>query len=229
MSEKKYEDGHCPKCGSQRADVMAEHKDFYDDDVFQSWTYYKILECRGCGANYYKTLSANSEDYDHVETANGYEMQYNERTQFWPPPAKRPTPEWSNDLKVRDWVLGKLFDDVYTAMSNNLSVLAAIGMRTVFDRASELLGIDEGKPFNTKLTDLQSGGHITAREVGVLGALIDAGSAAAHRGWQPKPRELEAMLIILEAFLHRAFLLADVGAELDRQVPKKKPRTTSTT
>lgn len=225
MSEKKFEDGHCPKCGSQRADVLAEHKDFYSDDHFQSWTYYKILECRGCGTNYYKTLSANSEDYDHIETSSGWEMIWNETIHFWPPPAKRQMPEWSNDLGYRDRVLGSLFNDVYTAMSNNLGVLAAIGMRTVFDRASELLGIDETKQFKDKLADLQVGGHITANEVVVLAALIDAGSAAAHRGWQPKPKQLEAMLIILEAFLHRAFLLADVGAELNQQVPKKKPRT----
>lgn len=225
MAEKKFEDGHCPKCGSQRADTLAEHKDFYDDDHFQAWTYYRILECRGCGENYYKTSSTNSEDYDHVETPGGWEMVHNETIHYWPPPAKRPMPDWSNDLMFEDRVLGSLFEDVYTAMSNNLGVLAAIGMRTVFDRASELLKIDETKPFKAKLMDLQSGGHITAKEVDVLEALIDAGSAAAHRGWQPKPKQLESMLIILEAFLHRAFLLADVGAELNQQVPKKKPRT----
>lgn len=229
MSEKKFEDGHCPKCGSQRADVLAEHVDKYDDGQFQAHDYYKILECRGCGQKYFKTLSTNSEDYSNVgeDTPSGWETVYLETVHYWPPPAKRRMPEWSSDLGFEDRVLGSLFEDVYIAMSNNLGVLAAIGMRTVFDRASELLGIDETKSFNAKLIDLQAAGHITAREGGVLAAVIDAGSAAAHRGWQPKPRQLEAMLIILEAFLHRAFLLAEVGAELDKHIPKKKPKAKS--
>ena len=110
---------------------------------------------------------------------------------------------------------------MYTALSNNLGVLAAIGVRTVFDRASELLGIDPEKPFQQKLDDLKDGDHITDREVEILAALIDAGSAAAHRGWQPKPKQLDAMMTILEAFLLRAFLLQGIGAELGEDVPKR--------
>jgi hypothetical protein len=94
-------------------------------------------------------------------------------------------------------------------------------MRTVFDRASELLGIDPEKTFKQKLNDLKVMGHITEKEVKVLTALIDAGSAAAHRGWQPKPKQLDNMITILEAFLHRAFLLEEIGAELDQGVPKR--------
>lgn len=232
MSETKFEEGHCPKCGSQRADILTEHVDKYDDENFQSWTHYKVLECRGCGQKYFKTSSINSEDFDYIgeDTPGGWEQVYRETIHYWPPPAKRQMPEWSSDLVLGDRVMGSLFADVYTALSNNLGVLAAIGMRTVFDRASELLEVDETKPFNAKLADLQAKGHITTKEVGVLAALIDAGSAAAHRGWQPKPTQLEGMLIILEAFLHRAFLLDEVGAELVKHVPKKKqrPNVTST-
>lgn len=226
MTTKKYEEGHCPKCGSQRAEVVAEHKDEYHDHHFDAVTNYRILECRGCGEFYFKTLSWNSEDYDHVENeATGeWETVVNETVTFWPPAAKRRPPEWADDIGFEDRVLGSLFDDVYTALSNNLGVLAAIGMRTVFDRASELLGIDPGKPFKQKLDDLKAGDHITDKEVAVLAALIDAGSAAAHRGWQPKPKQLDAMMTILEAFLHRAFLLEDIGAELGKGVPKRQPK-----
>ena len=229
MSEIVIEVGHCHKCGSQRADVLTEHIDDYDDGYFQAYTRYKILECRGCGQNYYKTSSTNSEDYTQVgdDKPGEWETVYNETIHYWPPPAKHQMPEWASNLVVLDRIMGALFADVYTALSNNLGVLAAIGMRTVFDRASELLGVDEAKPFNAKLADLQAKGHISMKQGGVLAALIDAGSAAAHRGWQPKPHQLEGMLVILEAFLHTAFLLADVGDELVKHVPKKKPRAKS--
>jgi hypothetical protein len=228
MTTKKYEDGHCPSCGAERADIVAEHKDEYHDPNYDAVTYYRVLECRGCGENYFKSTSSNSEDYFHFhDPETGEEdMEYNETIHYWPPAAKRRPPVWANDVRLEDRVLGSLFDDVYTALSNNLGVLAAIGMRTVFDRASELLEIDPAKTFQQKLTDLKDGDHITDKERSVLGALIDAGSAAAHRGWQPKPKQLDAMMTILEAFLHRAFLLEEIGAELGKGVPPKNPKAT---
>ena len=30
MAEKKFEEGHCPECGAQRADVAAQHKEEFD-------------------------------------------------------------------------------------------------------------------------------------------------------------------------------------------------------
>lgn len=227
MAAKKYEEGHCPSCGAERADIVAEHKDVYHDSNFDAVTYYRVLECRGCGEHYFKSTSSNSEDYSQFYNPNtdDVEMDYNEIIHYWPPAAKRRAPEWADEIGYEDRVLGSLFADVYTALSNNLGVLAAIGMRTVFDRASELLKIDPAKTFQQKLTDLKNDDHITEKERGVLEALIDAGSAAAHRGWQPKPKQLDAMMTILEAFLHRVFLLEDIGAELGKGVPKKKPKS----
>ena len=226
MAEKKYEAGHCPECGAERADVVAQHK--VEEDYGSIWgaTIYSVLECRGCGHHYFKKLSWNSEENDYEydpATGEAVTIPY-ERIAFWPPAAKRRRPEWADEIGFEDRVLGSLFDDVYTALSNNLGVLAAIGMRTVFDRASELLEIDPAKTFQQKLDELKAGDHITEKEKTVLGELIDAGSAAAHRGWQPTPKQLDAMMIILEAFLHRAFLLADIGAELGKGVPKRQPK-----
>lgn len=228
MSEKKYETGHCPECGSERADVVAEHKVRYNDhhNDIQGVTDYQVLECRGCGSHYFKSNSSNSEDYHEYFDYDLDEpvREHIETVKYWPPAAKRRPPEWSSEIGFEDRVLGSLFNDVYTALSNNLGVLAAIGMRTVFDRASELLGIDPARTFQDKLGDLKDGDHITDKERVVLAALIDAGSAAAHRGWQPKPKQLDAMMTILEAFLHRAFLLEEIGAELGKGVPAKKAK-----
>jgi hypothetical protein len=71
-------------------------------------------------------------------------------------------------VRVRGWVIRKkigkefhkLFDDVYIALNNDLGVLAAIGMRTVFDSASELLSIDPNLSLEKKLNALESQGKI---------------------------------------------------------------------
>lgn len=223
MADKKFEVGHCPSCGAERADVVAEHKEVFNSPDFDAVTYYQVLECRGCGQHYFKSTSSNSEDYHYYydDELGSEAREPIETINYWPPTAKRKPPEWASEIGFEDRTLGSLFNDVYTALSNNLGVLAAIGMRTVFDRASELLKIDPALTFQDKLKELKAGDHITEKEKAVLGALIDAGSAAAHRGWQPKPKQLEAMMTILEAFLHRAFLLEDIGTELGEGVPKK--------
>lgn len=231
MTEKDFEEGHCPKCESQRADVIVEHKDEYversGDFVYYEDTYYRILKCRGCGKIYFKTLSTNSEDYyvdvdpDTGETIDEF---YRETVQFWPPSSKWKIPDWADTIRYNDHLLGCLFADVYTALSNNLGVLAAIGMRTVFDRASELLEINPNMTFEKKLTALKDGGRITAKETDVLAVLVDAGSAAAHRAWQPKPNQLDGMVTILEGFLHRAFVLEEVAVALGKHVPKKQKK-----
>lgn len=225
MAAKKFEEGHCPSCGAGRADIVAEHRDAYNSPHYDEVTYYRVLECRGCGQNYFKSTSSNSEDYNdyYDDETDSEAREHIETVKYWPPTAKRQAPEWAHEINFKDQILGSLFDDVYTAMSNNLGVLAAIGMRTVFDRASELLGIDPTKSFQQKLDELKAGDHITGKEKAVLGELIDAGSAAAHRGWRPKPKQLDAMMIILEAFLHRAFLLEVIGVELGKGVPKRQP------
>lgn len=226
MPEKTFEEGHCSHCGSERADVLAKHREVFHDGDFQAVTHYMVLECRGCGYIYFKSSSTNSEDFDYFfdPEEGDYIPHHAETNHYWPPSAKRRRPEWIDEVDLKDRVLGSLFNDVYTALSNNLGVLAAIGMRTVFDRASELLGIDSSKTFKDKLEALRLDDHITEKEATVLAVLIDAGNAAAHRGWRPKPKQLDAMMTILEAFLHRAFLLAEVGAELHKDVPVRSSK-----
>ena len=205
----------------QTADIVCQHVERYEDLDFNESMSYSILECRGCGEHYFKTCNMNSEDYSMSER---HGLVYNKREKYWPPSGVRRKPEWEGRLFHKDQVLRSLFNDVYVALDNNLGVLAAIGMRTAFDRASKLLGIDPDMPFDRKLARLETEDRITGQEKTVLEVLVEAGSAAAHRGWSPQPNQLDAMMAILEGFIHRAFILPDLGVELEKQVPKRKRR-----
>lgn len=67
-------------------------------------------------------------------------------------------------------------------------------------------------------------GKIGASERGTLDILTDAGSAAVHRGWKPKPKELDTMMSILEAFVYRNFVLEAEARVLEKQVPRRPAR-----
>ena len=108
-----------------------------------------------------------------------------------------------------------------------MEVLTAIGIRTVFDRASELLGVDPNKTFADKLFELVQCGKIGCDEKETLKILTDAGSAAAHRGWKPEPEQLDTMMNIIEAFIYRAFILHAAAKRLQDNVPGKNAKPPS--
>jgi hypothetical protein len=105
-----------------------------------------------------------------------------------------------------------------------MPIAAAITMRTAFDRVTELLKIDPSLPFSKKLQALFDKGEIALRDKEVLEPLVEAGNAAAHRAWTPKAEELTTMLLILEALVHRAFILSKQVKALKRRTPKRKKK-----
>ena len=76
--------------------------------------------------------------------------------------------------------------------------------------------------FKRKLDELTTLGRIGKDERTTLDALVEAGSAAVHRGWEPNRDQLDTILSILEEFLHRAFVLSHKADGLRRHVPAKK-------
>ena len=54
--------------------------------------------------------------------------------------------------------------------------------------------------------------------------VCDAGSAAAHRGWQPSANELDTVMSIVETFIHRKFILESEVKRLKAQIQRRKKK-----
>lgn len=189
-------------------------------------TDYRILQCPACEAVYFQKDSVFSEDVIYTTNPHtgedDYELEH--KLEHWPSQEARPRPDWLSQLFFVDPNLEDLLSSVYEALDKGLGVLSAIGIRTAFDRASELLEIDPSKSFKQKLTALQAAGKIGQEEQEILDTLTDAGSAAAHRGWKPSAQELDTMMSIIEAFVYRSFILGDAAKRLKEKVPAKPAR-----
>jgi hypothetical protein len=204
--------GQCPTCGAARnAQVIAEHQVIEEPtpeplDPTYSGDAYRILKCEGCNTVYFQKESLHilSDVMDEYRLSEGDFAELKdlcehepgrilyEETNYWPASAtKQDHLDWG---KLSDGILINLLKSVYIALEHDLKVLAAIGMRTVFDRASELVGVDPTKSFTKKLEQLYNEGHIGATERERLEILTDAGSAAAHRGWEPNPQSSKSLL-----------------------------------
>jgi Domain of unknown function (DUF4145) len=195
--------GHCPKCGADRyANVICAHtkvtKDYEEE--------FQILQCAGCKTVYFGTE---------------YNDEYNYGTTYYPEPAKRKRPHWFSSRNL-ERTLYSLLNETYNALEADAHVLSAIGARTIFDRASELLGIDPAMSFKQKLYQLHSKGHISASEREHLDILTDAGGAAAHRGWKPGWQQLDTIMLLIETFVHRKFILEAAAKQLQAQIPPRQ-------
>ena len=239
--DSKTKKAECAECGGSRnCDIRCEHKESYHQDEFWGETTWYILQCRGCGHVFAQTVSTNSEDIDyHYEDDGSTGGEYVETVKYWPALSKRPKPDWVSGfgLMVENAeTLDAVLEELYGALNADLRILAAIGIRTAYDVASELLGVDPELSFAKKLNALVTMNCISPLDKDRLGTMVDAGSASAHRGWQPKAKDLNIMMDVLEHFVEAAFVaparkkkLDEEAAKVKKTVPPRKPGATKTT
>lgn len=223
---------HCPTCdGARTCQVHGM--------IYKAWDWVEpqyghsvsggadhfLLECRGCETVFYEKSSWNSEDFDHYYDAMGQEQYEQPREiQTHPKPDAKTKPVWFAAMQKVDAQLHNILSQMYVAHDNHAHILAAIGLRTALDRATEVLGIDPAKTFDEKLNELRDGGWIGQTERDILGVVTDAGNAAAHRGWEPDDGEIAQLLSSMEVFLHRAFIVGQKALSIKGSIPAKPKR-----
>lgn len=225
---------HCPHCdGARQCDVRATHTskwsyeedDHHGNSVFGGANHH-ILECRGCETVFYYEQSWNSEEEDVVEDGNGnHEWVPVVTTKTFPPVPEHAVeirPDWL--LRLGDQQLIRLLGETYLAYEHGSYVLTAVGIRTCLDRVTEIYQIDPAISFEEKLDELHALGLVGRNERSILDLIVNAGNAAAHRGWRPDSDETGKMLRAFEAFLLRCFVLDFDAKEIEGNIPAKPRR-----
>src|SRR5207253_8420101 len=106
-------------------------------------------------------------------------------------------PLWLHQLPPAMEVVMK---EVYTSLDGGGRVLPAQGARTALDMLIRKKVGDRGS-FVKGLDALVAEGHITKRDRLILEAAVEAGNAAAHRGFQPEQADLLQVISIVEHLL----------------------------
>lgn len=224
---------HCPRCDGQRlCNVHGAYDhawDWADNRNSESGqTDHRLLQCRGCETVFYWWSAWDTSDFDYVyKYETGQEVaEVNVRTETYPSPEKKSErPDWTWNLYQRDKVLSQIMDEVYSAIELKAYILASVGLRTAFDRATETLGIEPSIDLGAKVSTLRTGGWIGDTEAENLSVLVDAGSAAAHRGWSPNENDFRPLLKTLEQFLERTVLSDKQISEIAGKIPPKQKKT----
>lgn len=166
---------------------------------------FEMLECLGCETVTLRHIHLFSELPDDTVS-------------YYPPAVSRRRPTWESQLP---WNLRELMREVYSALDTDNRRLALMGARTAFDMVLVDKVGDTGT-FAQRLEELERQGFVGRRNREFLAVAFDAGSAAAHRGYQPKPKHLAHVMDIVENVLQAVYGLEDGATAIKMATPPRK-------
>jgi hypothetical protein len=161
-----------------------------------------MFECCGCKSVVLRRIHEFSE-WDEAEI------------RFFPPPASRRKPDWLHKIPHE---LASVLNEVYNSLDADNRALPMMGARAVMDMVIVDKVGDVGG-FAEKLKQLEVQGFISQKNRQVLDVALDAGSAAAHRGYAPKLAEVHSVMDIVENLLQSTYVLHKVAAEVKKSTP----------
>jgi hypothetical protein len=148
-------------------------------------------------------------------------------------PRKRP--DWVGLINVlyigteQGAVLEALSAEVYAARDRGLLQLTMMGIRAVIDNLIVGLIGDQGN-FIKSLKEFKARGYISLPQFDNLDIVVDAGSAAIHRGFKPTESDVDTALGIMENVLESIHVHRDPARWLSDVIPprprKQKPAST---
>ena len=203
---------HCNECcqmtNHRCVHQHTQHQTADHDDSIWSHDTYELLECCGCESVTLRRTWVFSEN--DPEDPDVY---------FYPPRAARKRPSWIHDVEDAD-VRGML-DEIYSALHANSRRLALMGCRAVLDRRLQAQVGDLGS-FAAMLKAARKQGLISKPHNEVLKSTFDAGSAAAHRGYNPSEAVLELVVDIVENVLRAGILSTEIKQVSASTPPRAK-------
>ena len=179
-----------------------------------------IVECCGCEhLAFVKQTHYSKEIALHRDRVSGEEIVVPLwDVSIYPPVTYRAPPRWFEDLP--DPTLHKISREIYKSLETESHYLATFGSRTLIDRLIVLTVGDKGN-FVKGLKALQDKGKISQHERDILEPVIQAGHAAAHRGWEPSKEQLKFILDTVEGLIYRLLVLPSLAEQLEGAVPNK--------
>lgn len=221
----------CPYCNGEKNCLIVGQKGRkwnHDDGENYFWaeTEYYFLECLGCDGIFTLSISQDSENYDIERDRSGIDvMRYHEKIITYPTPEPESVrPKWLYHIMKHDIQLHAIMNEMYTAYQNKSFILASIGLRTIFDRTTEILKIHPSLTLVEKVEALKDEGYVGETEREQLNIVTEAGNAAAHRGWSPDEVIFKSLLDVIENFVYRTLVKGTGLSAIAGAIPPKPKR-----
>jgi hypothetical protein len=192
-----------------------QHYDEHDGEHLSYWekTTYEMLECRGC---------------ENITLRSTYiwSAEPGETITYFPPAVTRPRPQWLSQFaffRFKPENLYSLFGEVYGALHAGSTGIAMMGARALIDMVI-LDKVGDHRTFKEGLDGMVAGGFISGTNRDYLLAAVDAGNAAAHRGYRPEDQDVSRVMDIVENLVETVYVLKSQAGSLLKNTPPRPPR-----
>jgi len=180
----------------------------WGDEEIQGIDSYQVVQCLGCAALSFRSIHSNSEDL--VETYKG-SYEFYETEEVYPPRVAGRSKLRDTDLlpgKVR-----RIYEETYKALSCELRILAAIGIRTLVESVCVDAGAN-GRSMEMKIDSLVGTGVLTKAEAMVLHRVRFVGNTAAHEVERYDLDTLNTTFEVAENLLQSVYILPEKASTL---------------
>ncbi len=203
----------CEPCGREtNHEILHSVVSRGEDESSQIWWYDEdqMIRCLGCGTVGIRHLHKFSED----------DPEDGPRESFVPPRLMRRMPSWIEDV---DAEVQSILQEVYGALRNGSSRLVAMGVRSLIDAVARDNVGDRGS-FEESLRALKDAGLISETEKEILDVVVDAGSAAIHRGFRPNGGLIGPLLDAAERLINHVYISGPMLREAKKNIPPRPER-----
>lgn len=213
---------HCNSCNRATQHTVLYKSEFRSDEdvgegyMVTSWDDYEVLQCRGCDTVQFKHESSFSEDTE----PDGRPVV---TTKIYPPRISRSKPAWFGNINGPFWVgdseIEQLLEEIYVALHSKSLRLAAMGIRALL----EFIMIDKTGDHGSigeNIKHFFEGGYVARVDQSTFkDKLIEAGHAAMHRNYKPKPEDLDTLLDLTESLIASIYIHPDRAKRLGERIP----------
>ncbi|NHZ46309.1 DUF4145 domain-containing protein [Nitratidesulfovibrio liaohensis] len=214
----------CPNCSKTDDDkrictvTFENHTNMFeddnDDDRYEPYTVYIdiLLKCDGCGYPFFKRIHVFSEYDEPVETytfpaTSGYGV--------------RDDIDITQDLNECDDIV-RIYKETLSAIRSKLFTLAAMGTRTLLDRAIVKITNDDAENFTGNINKAVSKNLISKVDQDLLMPILDIGGRAAHICHTPSGEDVNLWFGIVTTMIKHHMVTAERAKVAKATIPPRK-------
>lgn len=195
----------CIKCSGRTAhEVVAsvDQSGSEAQDSLQWWHHYQIIKCKGCNILSYREASYTSEDYIQI-AIDEWELVEDEKLY---PSRIEGRKDLGEDILYLPSDLARIYRETAAALTNNLPILAGIGLRAIVETVCKEKKAS-GKDLYNKINDLVVQRVITPVDADILHKVRSLGNSSAHEVKPHTSTQLSLAMGVLENMLKAVYIL----------------------
>lgn len=172
-----------------------------NDDYYQWYNEYQIIQCLGCEEIAFRQTHENSEDYYPVGPG---EYEHAVTVEVFPNPEEGRSPIDDDFLLPTN--LERIYSETIKSINNGQSVLTGIGIRAIVETVCKDKKAN-GKDLYGKINDLVAQGVLTKDGADILHKLRTLGNKSAHEVKPHDKVQLGLALDVIDHLLQGVYIL----------------------